>query len=98
MEMFGTPEPLSSSNNVAPPLLTAVSFFAGYGGIDLGLHRIFGQRLRTIAYCEREAYAVANLLSKMDDDNSEELRLLGNGCYPDTVALAFATLYGRIKK
>jgi len=39
---------------------------AGYGGIGLGIKRIFGERLRTIAYCELEGFAQANLISKME--------------------------------
>ena len=39
---------------------------AGYGGIGLGLKNIFGERLRTIAYCELEGFAQANLISKME--------------------------------
>jgi site-specific DNA-cytosine methylase len=39
---------------------------AGYGGIGLGIKNIFGERLRTIAYCELEGFAQANLISKME--------------------------------
>ena len=39
---------------------------AGYGGIGLGIKRILGERLRTIAYCELEGFAQANLISKME--------------------------------
>jgi len=39
---------------------------AGYGGIGLGLKKIFGERMRTIAYCELEGFAQANLVSKME--------------------------------
>ena len=46
--------------------LTHISLCAGYGGIDLGLHRVFGQKLRTIAFSEIEAFAVENLLAKME--------------------------------
>ena len=43
-----------------------ISLFSGYEGIGLGLSRIFGKRLRTIAYCEREAFACANLVAKIE--------------------------------
>ena len=43
-----------------------ISLFSGYEGLGLGLRRIFGKRLRTIAYCEREAFAVANLVDKIE--------------------------------
>lgn len=38
---------------------------AGYGGIELGLGRII-RNLRTIALCEVEAFAIANLVAKME--------------------------------
>lgn len=45
--------------------ITHLSLCTGYGGIDLGLKRVLGN-LRSIAYCEREAFAVANLLAKIE--------------------------------
>jgi len=39
---------------------------AGYGGIGLGIKNIFGDRMRTLAYCELEGFAQANLISKME--------------------------------
>lgn len=44
---------------------THVSLCAGYGGIDLGLKRAIGN-MRTVAFCEIEAFACANLVSKME--------------------------------
>jgi DNA-cytosine methyltransferase len=44
---------------------THISLCAGYGGIDLGLRRIIPS-IRTIAFSEIEAYAVANLVSKIE--------------------------------
>lgn len=44
---------------------THVSLCAGYGGIDLGLKRAIGN-LRTVAFCEIEAFACANLVAKME--------------------------------
>ena len=46
--------------------ITTLEFCTGYGGIGLGLKNIFGERMRTIAYCELEGYAQANLISKME--------------------------------
>jgi DNA (cytosine-5)-methyltransferase 1 len=45
--------------------VTHVSLCAGYGGIDLGLHRAI-PNLRTIAVSEIEAFACANLVAKME--------------------------------
>ena len=45
--------------------LTHISLCTGYGGIDLGLKRVIGN-LRTIVYSEIEAYAVANLVAKIE--------------------------------
>ncbi len=42
-----------------------ISLCAGYGGIDLGLRRVF-PTCRTVAYVEIEAFAVANLVAKME--------------------------------
>ncbi len=45
--------------------LTHISLCTGYGGIDLGLKRALG-RVSTIAYSEIEAFAIANLVSKIE--------------------------------
>ncbi len=45
--------------------ITHVSLCAGYGGIDLGLKRAI-PNLRLVAACEIEAFACANLVSKME--------------------------------
>lgn len=44
---------------------THVSLCAGYGGIDIGLSRAIPS-LRTVAFSEIEAFACANLVSKME--------------------------------
>lgn len=46
-----------------PP--TVLSVCAGYGGIELGLERVFG-RIAPLAHVEIEAFAVANLVAKME--------------------------------
>jgi len=46
--------------------ITTIEMCAGYGGIGLGLKNIFGGRMRTLAYCELEGFAQANLISKME--------------------------------
>ena len=45
--------------------ITHISLCAGYGGIDIGLSRAI-PNLRTIAFSEIEAFACANLVSKME--------------------------------
>jgi DNA (cytosine-5)-methyltransferase 1 len=45
--------------------VTHIGLCAGYGGIELGLKRAI-PNLRTIALCEVEAFAVANLVAKME--------------------------------
>lgn len=42
-----------------------VSLCTGYGGIDLGLRGVV-RNLRTVAYCEIEAFVIANLVAKME--------------------------------
>ena len=45
--------------------ITHLGLCAGYGGIELGLKRVL-QSLRTVALCEIEAFACANLVAKME--------------------------------
>ena len=45
--------------------ITHVGLCAGYGGIELGLKRVL-PALRTVALCEIEAFAIANLVAKME--------------------------------
>jgi DNA (cytosine-5)-methyltransferase 1 len=45
--------------------ITHVGLCAGYGGIELGLKRVLPS-LRTIALCEIESFAIANLVAKME--------------------------------
>ena len=44
---------------------THIGLCAGYGGIEIGLHRVI-RNLRTVALCEIEAFACANLVAKME--------------------------------
>jgi DNA (cytosine-5)-methyltransferase 1 len=48
-----------------PKAITHIGLCAGYGGIELGLKRVL-PNLRSVALCEIEAYACANLVSKME--------------------------------
>ena len=45
--------------------ITHIGLCAGYGGIELGLQRAI-PNMRSIALCEVEAFAVANLVAKME--------------------------------
>jgi DNA (cytosine-5)-methyltransferase 1 len=45
--------------------ITHLGLCAGYGGIELGLKRVL-PALRTVALCEIEAFACANLVAKME--------------------------------
>jgi len=49
---------------------TVLSLFSGYGGLELGLHAALGDA-RTVGYVEREAYAAAILLARMEDEALE---------------------------
>jgi len=51
------------NNNTIVPY---ISLCSGYEGIGLGLHRCIPS-LRAVAYCEREAFACANLVAKMEN-------------------------------
>ena len=48
-----------------PQTITHIGLCAGYGGIELGLARVL-PTLRTVALCEIEAFAIANLVAKME--------------------------------
>jgi DNA (cytosine-5)-methyltransferase 1 len=45
--------------------ITHIGLCAGYGGIELGLARVL-PNLRSVALCEIEAFAIANLVAKME--------------------------------
>lgn len=51
--------------------LRAISLCAGGGGLDLGL-RIAVPDARTVCYVEREAYAVAVLVSRIEDEGLDD--------------------------
>jgi DNA (cytosine-5)-methyltransferase 1 len=59
--MKQTNETMHSNN----PIVPYISLCSGYEGIGLGLHRCI-PNLRAVAYCEREAFAIANLVAKME--------------------------------
>ena len=47
-------------------LTTLLSFCTGYGGIERGIERVIGP-VRTVAHVEIEAYAIQNLVEKMEN-------------------------------
>ena len=51
---------------MADPLVTALSLCSGAGGLELGLN-LASPRLRVLGYVERDAYAAACLLARMED-------------------------------
>lgn len=57
--------------------ITHISLCAGYGGIDLGLRRVF-PTCRTVAYVEIEAFAVANLVAKMEEGELDQAPIWTN--------------------
>ncbi len=61
-----------------------VSLCSGYEGIGLGLHRAI-PNLRCIAYCEREAFAIANLVEKMEAGLLDEAPV-----FPDVTSFPWA--------
>jgi DNA (cytosine-5)-methyltransferase 1 len=53
------------------PTLSALSLCSGIGGLDLGVRigsGVVGYRARTVCYVEREAFAAAVLVARMDDE------------------------------
>jgi site-specific DNA-cytosine methylase len=57
--------------------ITHIGLCAGYGGIELGLQRAI-PNMRTIALCEVEAFAVANLVAKMESGCMEPVPIWPN--------------------
>ncbi len=55
-----------TEKSVCEPKLSHISLCFGYGGIDLGLDRVFGETLRLAAVCEIESFAVENAIAKME--------------------------------
>ena len=48
--------------------MNGLALCAGYGGIELGLALAIGDAYRTVCYCERDAYAAATLVARMEDE------------------------------
>jgi DNA (cytosine-5)-methyltransferase 1 len=72
------------------PSVTHLGLCAGYGGIELGLHRAI-PNMRTIALCEIEAFAIANLVSKMEAGLMDPAPI-----WPDLKTFPWAAFRGRV--
>jgi DNA (cytosine-5)-methyltransferase 1 len=72
------------------PQITHVSLCAGYGGIDLGLHRCL-PNLRTIAYSEIEAFACELLLARMEGGQIDAAPI-----WPDLKSFPWGKLRDRV--
>jgi DNA (cytosine-5)-methyltransferase 1 len=52
---------------VASRSIAGLALCAGAGGLELGLKLALGERYRTVGYVERDAYAAAVLVARMDE-------------------------------
>lgn len=73
-----------------PPRLQHLSLCTGYGGIDLGLTRIF-RELETVAYVEINPFAVFNLIKKI-----EAGELLEGPVYTDLKTFSWQAFSGKV--
>lgn len=48
-------------------MLNGLALCAGAGGLELGITLALGERYRTVCYVERESYAAATLVARMED-------------------------------
>ena len=70
--------------------ITHLSLCAGYDGIGIGLERVL-PNLRAIAYVEIEAFAVANLVSKMESEQLDAAPI-----YTDVKTFPYKEFCGRV--
>ena len=73
-----------------PEQLSCLSLCTGYGGIEAGLERA-GVRLRPVAYVEREAFAAANLVAKI-----EAGEMAAAPVWTDVKTFPYADFHGRV--
>ena len=73
-----------------PNQLACLSLCTGYGGIELGLERV-GVPLRPIAYVEREAFAAANLVAKI-----EAQQMAPAPVWTDVKTFPYSDFHGRV--
>ena len=69
---------------------THIGLCAGYGGIELGLKRVI-RNLRTVALCEVEAFAIANLVAKMEAGLMDPAPI-----WPDLKTFPYESFHGRV--
>jgi len=69
---------------------THIGLCSGYGGIDLGLRRAIPD-LRTVAYAEIEAFAVENLLARMEGGQLDPAPI-----WPDLKSFPWAEFRDRV--
>ena len=70
--------------------ITHLGLCAGYCGIELGLKRVL-PTLRTVALCEIEAFAIANLVSKMEAELMDPAPI-----WPDLKTFPWAAFRDRV--
>ena len=70
--------------------ITHLSLCAGYDGIGIGLERVL-PNLRAIAYVEIEAFAIANLVSKMESEQLDAAPI-----YSDVKTFPYKEFCGRV--
>jgi DNA (cytosine-5)-methyltransferase 1 len=70
--------------------ITHIGLCAGYGGIELGLQRVIPS-LRSVALCEIEAYAIANLVAKMEAGLMDPAPI-----WPDLKTFPWGAFRGRV--
>jgi len=73
-----------------PNQLACLSLCTGYGGIELGLERA-GVPLRPIAYVEREAFAAANLVAKIEAE-----QMAAAPVWTDVKTFPYSDFHGRV--
>ena len=73
-----------------PEQLACLSLCTGYGGIELGLERA-GVPLRPIAYVEREAFAAANLVAKIEAE-----QMAAAPVWTDVKTFPYSDFHGRV--
>lgn len=73
-----------------PEQLTCLSLCTGYGGIELGLERA-GVCLRPVAYVEREAFAAANMVAKIEAGEVAPAPV-----WTDVKTFPYADFHGRV--